>query len=140
VLVTTRLNPYLNFRDTASQAMDFYQSVFGGEITRSTFADIQMPCEPGEEGKVLHSQLEAPNGLVLMAADVPKATPLTLGSNYSVSLSGEDEAELGGYFEKLADGGSVTMPLGKAPWGDTFGALTDKFGVSWLVNIAGSPS
>jgi PhnB protein len=138
--VTTRLNPYLNFRDTAGSAMNFYQSVFGGEVTRSTFADIQMPCEPGEEGKILHSQLEVPNGLVLMAADVPKSMPLTLGNNYSVSLSGDDEAELTGYWEKLADGGSVTTPLAQAPWGDTFGMVTDKFGIAWLVNIAGTPA
>jgi PhnB protein len=137
--VPTRLNPYLNFRDTARQAMDFYQSVFGGELTRSVFADIQMPAEPGEEVKILHSQLVTGNGLVLMAADVPNQMELSSGSNFSVSLSGEDEAELSGYWAKLSEGGSVTMPLAKAPWGDTFGMLVDKFGVSWLVNIAGAP-
>jgi PhnB protein len=137
--VPTRLNPYLNFRDTARQAMDFYQSVFGGELTRSVFADIPMPAEPGEEDKILHSQLVTGNGLVLMAADVPNQMELSSGNNFSVSLSGEDEAELSGYWEKLSDGGNVTMPLAKAPWGDTFGMLVDKFGVSWLVNIAGAP-
>ena len=59
------------------------------------------------------------------------------GTNYSMSLSGDNEAELHGYFQKLSAGGTVTMPLEKAPWGDTFGMLTDKFGVSWLVNITG---
>jgi len=59
------------------------------------------------------------------------------GTNYSMSLSGDNEAELKGYFEKLSAGGNVTMPLEKAPWGDAFGMLTDKFGVSWLVNITG---
>jgi PhnB protein len=59
------------------------------------------------------------------------------GTNYSMSLSGDNESELQGYFEKLSVGGNVTMPLEKAPWGDTFGMLTDKFGVPWLVNIAG---
>ena len=136
--MTTRLNPYLNFRDTAGQAMDFYQSVFGGELTHSTFAEIQMPAEPGEEGKILHSQLVTDNGLVLMAADVPNQMELTPGTNYSVSLSGDDEAELSGYWEKLSDGANVTVLLAKAPWGDTFGMLVDKFGVSWLVNIAGA--
>ena len=60
-----------------------------------------------------------------------------VGTNYSMSLSGDNEAELKGYFEKLLIGGSVTMPLEKAPWGDKFGMLTDKFGVPWLVNIVG---
>jgi PhnB protein len=58
------------------------------------------------------------------------------GTNFSMSLSGDNETELQGYFEKLSDGGTVTMPLEKAPWGDTFGMLIDRFGVSWLVNIA----
>jgi PhnB protein len=55
-----------------------------------------------------------------------------------MSLSGDDEAELKAYFEKLAVGGTVTMPLNKAPWGDTFGMLTDRFGITWLVNISGA--
>jgi PhnB protein len=64
----------------------------------------------------------------------------TPGSNYSVSLSGDDDAELRGYWEKLSDGGTVTMPLEKAPWGDSFGMCVDKYGVSWLVNISGAES
>jgi PhnB protein len=67
----------------------------------------------------------------------PSSMEYKAGTNYSMSLSGDNEAELKGYFEKLLAGGNVTMPLEKAPWGDTFGMLTDKFGVSWLVNIAG---
>ena len=88
----------------------------------------------------MHSQLETPAGYTLMAADTPKAMEYTPGTNHSVSISGEnaDEAELRGYFEKLSDGGNVTMPLEAAPWGDTFGMVVDKFGVSWLVNIAGA--
>ena len=72
-----------------------------------------------------------------MASDTPNRMEYQAGTNYSMSLSGDNEAELKGYFEKLLAGGNVTMPLEKAPWGDTFGMLTDKFGVSWLVNIAG---
>jgi PhnB protein len=60
------------------------------------------------------------------------------GDNFSVSLSGDDEAELTGYWNKLAEGGTVSMPLAKAPWGDSFGQLRDRFGISWLVNIAGA--
>jgi PhnB protein len=62
----------------------------------------------------------------------------TPGTNYSVSLSGDDEAELTGYWNKLSEGGTVSMPLEKAIWGDSFGMCTDRFGVNWLVNIAGS--
>jgi PhnB protein len=71
-----------------------------------------------------------------MAADVPNRMEYQAGTNFSMSLSGENDAELRGYFEKLSNGGAVTMPLEKASWGDTFGMCTDKFGTSWLVNIS----
>src|SRR5256885_15057649 len=93
--------------------------------------------DPSEDNKVMHALLEADNGITFMASDTPNRMEYTAGTNYSMSLSGDNEAELKGYFEKLSAGGNVTMPLEKAPWGDTFGMPTDKFGVSWLVNIAG---
>lgn len=135
--MTTRLNPYLSFRDTAKQAMEFYQSVFGGELTLSSFGDFHASEDPAEADKIMHGQLVTPGDLVLMGADTPNQMPYNPGDNYSVSLSGEDEAELRGFWDRLADGGTVTVPLEKAPWGDTFGMLTDRFGVPWLVNIAG---
>jgi PhnB protein len=132
------LNPYLNFKDNARAAMEFYKSVFGGELTVSTFADLGAPVEEHEKELVMHSQLEAPNGIVLMGADTPSHMDFAEGRNGSVSLSGDDEPTLRGYWDKLAEGGEVGMPLEKAPWGDTFGMCTDRFGVPWLVNIAGS--
>jgi PhnB protein len=135
-----QLNPYLGFRDTARQAMDFYQSVFGGDLTSSTFAEFQASEDPAEKDKIMHSMLSTDSGLTLMASDTPNSMEYTPGTNYSISLSGgsEDEAELRRYWDMLSDGGTVTMPLDRAPWGDIFGMCTDKFGVSWLVNIAGS--
>ncbi len=126
----TRLNPYLGFRDTAREAMEFYRSVFGGELTISTFGDFQASDDPAEKDKVMHSQLETPGGLVLMGADTPSSMPYNPGDNFSVSLSGgpAEDAELRGYWEKLSDGGNVVEPLATAPWGDSFGMLTDKFG------------
>ncbi len=138
--MSTRLNPYLSFRDNAKDAMDFYQSVFGGDLSRSTFGEFHATEDPAEQDKIMHSMLTTESGLVLMASDTPSSMELTPGNNYAISLSGEDEAELRGYWDKLSDGGNVTMPLEKAPWGDTFGMCTDKFGVSWLVNIAGQES
>lgn len=133
------LNPYLNFRGTAREAMDFYQSVFGGEVQRSTFADYQMAQDPADNDLVMHSQLTSPGGFTLMAADVPAHMEFNPGSAVSISLSGDDEAELTGYWQKLVEGGTVIEPLSKAPWGDSFGMAIDRFGVQWLVNIAGSP-
>lgn len=133
----TQLNPYLNFKDNAREAMEFYKTVFGGKLLMSTFKDYGASQDVSEDNKIMHSMLEADNGITFMAADTPNRMEYKAGTNYSMSLSGDNEAELRGYFEKLSEGGNVTMPLEKAPWGDTFGMLTDKFGVPWLVNIAG---
>lgn len=135
--MATVLNPYLNFRGNARQAMEFYQSVFGGELRAQTYKDFGASQSPSEDNQIMHAQLEA-NGLVLMAADVPERMEYKAGNNFSLSLSGEDEARLRGYYDKLSEGGTVTMPLSKASWGDTFGMCLDRFGVSWLVNINAS--
>lgn len=129
------LNPYLSFKDSARDAMDFYQSVFGGNLTRSTFGEGGMPLsDPAEKDRIMHSQLETPAGFTLMASD----TPASMGApsaNGSISLSGTEDTELLGYWDKLTAGGQVAQPLMQAPWGDSFGMLVDKFGVSWMVNI-----
>jgi len=132
----TTLNPYLGFRDNAREAMTFYQSVFGGDLALSTFGEFQASEDPAEADKIMHGMLTTNNGLVLMGADTPNGMDFAQGSSISVSLSGDDETELRGYWDKLSgDGGSVTVPLEPAPWGDIFGMCTDKFGTAWLVNV-----
>lgn len=135
--MTTRLNPYLNFRDNAREAMEFYHSVFGGTLDLSPYSDMNVFDDPAEGSKIMHGMLTGDNGVVLMGADVPNAMEFTANSN--LSLSGDEEAVLRGWWDKLSDGATVTEPLTQAPWGDTFGMLTDKFGVPWMVNIAGAP-
>jgi PhnB protein len=136
--MTTHLNPYISFRDNAKQAMEFYQSVFGGELALSTFGEFHASDDPAEQDKIMHGMLTSPTGLVLMGADTPNSMNYNPGDNIAVSLSGEDEPELRGYWDKLVDGATITAPINAAPWGDIFGMLTDKFGVNWLVNIAGA--
>ena len=137
--MTTRLNPYISFRDQAREAMTFYQTVFGGELALSTFAEMNASEDPAEADKIMHSQLEGEDGLTLMAADTPKSMDYSPGNNMSVSLSGDDDARLRGYWEKLSASGTVTVPLEKAPWGDQFGMVKDRFGTDWMVNISGTP-
>ena len=132
----TRLNPYLSFKDNTRDAMEFYRTVFGGKLDAQTFKELNASQDPSEDDKIMHSQLEADNGITLMASDTPDRMEYKPGNNFNMSLSGDNEAELRGYFEKLAAGGAVTMPLEKAIWGDTFGMCVDKFGVQWLVNIS----
>lgn len=132
----SRLNPYLSFKDDAREAMEFYASVFGGKLEVSTFKEYHASEDPSEGDKVMHARLETENGIVIMGADTPNAMQYSPGARISMSLSGDDEDELRGYWDKLREGGTETMPLGKAPWGDTFGMLRDRYGIDWLVNIS----
>jgi PhnB protein len=136
--MAVKLNPYLNFRDDAREAMQFYQRVFGGKLDLATFKDYQASSDPSEDDKIMHAVLDA-DGIVFMASDTPSHMEYDPGTNFNMSLSGEDEARLRGYFDKLAEGGTVTMPLEAAAWGDTFGMLVDRFGIRWLVNISKTP-
>lgn len=132
--MASRLNPYLSFRADARQAMEFYKSVFGGTLTLNTFGEFGSP-EGADADKVMHAQLETDNGFTLMASDTPAGMEHTPGTNITVSLSGDDTDDLHGYWEKLSDGGTVTVPFEKQMWGDEFGACVDKFGIPWMVNI-----
>ena len=135
--MAVRLNPYLNFRDDARDAMTFYQSVLGGELTISTFGEFHASEDPAEQDKVMHAQLETPDGLVLMASDTPQAMEFRPQAGVAVSLSGDDEDTLRAYWERLSEDGSVVMPFEQAPWGATFGMCVDRFGTSWMVNAGG---
>jgi PhnB protein len=134
----SKLNPYISFQGNAREAMEFYKNVFGGQLTLSTFGEAGMTDHGVKPDQLMHAALVAENGITIMAAD--SATGMrefVAGTNVSLSLSGDNEAELTDYFNKLAEGGKVEQPLEKAPWGDTFGMCIDKFGTFWLVNIAG---
>lgn len=135
ISMQSKLNPYLSFKDNARQAMEFYKSVFGGKLDVNTFKEFNSSQDPSENDKIMHSMLEADNGITFMAADTPLHMEYKPGTNISMSLSGGNESELKGYFEKLSEGGTVVQPLEKAPWGDFFGMLVDKFGIQWMVNI-----
>ena len=132
--MASRLNPYIGFEGTARQAMEFYKGVFGGDLTVSTFGEFGAENSPDAD-KIMHSQLETDRGFTLMASDTPSGMARTSGDNITISLSGEDGGELRGYWDKLSDGGNVTMPLEKQMWGDEFGMVTDRFGIPWMVNI-----
>jgi PhnB protein len=136
------LNPYVNVLDgKAREALEFYRSVLGGELNVMTFGE--MGAEGPVADQVMHGQLETEAGFTLMVADAPpEMVQVTMGNNISISLSGpaEDGDALRGWFAGLAEGGQVPQPLEPAPWGDEFGMLVDRFGITWMVNIAGSGS
>jgi PhnB protein len=131
--MASRLNPYITFDGNAKEALDFYQRVFGGEVSVNTFAEFGGPPEKGDQ--IMHGQLETDAGFTLMAADPAPGQTLSPGNNHSVSLSGDDADMLRGYWSALSDGGTVTVPLEKQMWGDEFGMCVDSYGVAWMVNI-----
>ncbi|MCW2810163.1 MAG: hypothetical protein JWP61_621 [Friedmanniella sp.] len=133
--MTASMTPYLTFRGGAREALDRYREIFGGTVVISTFGEFGMADTPLAD-QVMHGQLEAPNGFVLMASDVPDGMDHTPGNSISVCLSGSELEELRGFFAGLAEGGTVSTPLEKQMWGDEYGACVDRFGVPWMVNIA----
>jgi len=136
--MTVKLNSYISFKDNARQAAEFYKSIFGGELFMDTFEkynSADMPVSEADKNKIMHAYLKGSNGVELMMADTPTGMEYQDGARISLTLNGDDETVIRGYWDKLAEGGKITMPLDKAPWGDTFGMLTDKFGVSWMIDI-----
>lgn len=128
------LNPYLSFRSDARTAMEFYCSVFGGDLVISTFGEYPgMVQDASENDLVMHSQLTTPEGFVLMASDTPSGMEYSAPAGISVSISGDDESRLQGLWDALADGGTVMMPFEVPPWGGRFGMLTDRFGIDWMI-------
>jgi PhnB protein len=133
--MASRLNPYLTFSGNAKQAMEFYQSVFGGNLRMTTFAEFGSQGEPYAD-QIMHAMLETETGFNLMASDAPPGMKeIVVGNNIVVSLSGDDADMLRGYWDKLATKGTVSTPLEKQAWGDEYGACTDQFGVDWMVDI-----
>ena len=136
--MASKLNPYLAFSNNAREAMEFYKAALGGELVVNTFGEYG--ADGPEADGVMHAQLETDAGFTLMASDMPPGSGETpAGGNVTVSLSGDDTDQLRGYWDKLSEGGTVTMPLEKQMWGDEFGQCVDRFGVGWLVNI-GQPA
>ena len=133
--MATRLNPYLRFNGDAREAMEFYHSIFGGDLKVNTFGEFGMQDTP-QADQLMHAQLETELGYTIMASDTPPGMGYNPGDTITVSLSGDEEV-LRTYFEMLAEGGKVGTPLEKQMWGDEYGDLVDKYGVSWMVNLGG---
>ncbi|ALJ21537.1 VOC family protein [Microbacterium sp. No. 7] len=127
------LNPYISFKNSAREALEFYQSVLGGELQIDEFSSFPDMAPAGEESLVMHGQLTTDDGLVLMASDTPSSMPYSPPGGISVSLSGDDAERLQAAWDGLAEGGAVIEPYQTPPWGGTFGMLTDRFGVVWMV-------
>ena len=129
---------HLNFRGDARPALDFYRSVFGGQLVAVTYADAHNVQDPDDADKVMWGQVEADSGFRVMAYDVPAGQPFDRGTAlFFVSVRSGDAAEVTAAWEGLADGAQVLFPLGPAPWGaPLYGMLVDRFGVTWVLDVA----
>jgi PhnB protein len=133
--MTSQLNPYLTFNGNAREAMEFYHSVFGGQLRINTFGEFGS-SDPAIADKVMHAMLTTDQGYILMASDIAPGMPYNPGNTITCSLSGDPGEGLEQTWEKLSDGGTVTMPFEKQVWGDVYGMCIDKFGIPWMVDIA----
>lgn len=149
--MTIKTTTHLNFRGTARQALEFYQRVFGGDLMAATYGDFEMPKDAPGADRIVFGQVESEDGFRIMAYDIPgqdaSDAGITAGSTrrengvtftdrtFFQSVRGETLAEVTGYWERLADGGAVIEPLAASAWSPGFGMLTDRFGVTWILDV-----
>jgi PhnB protein len=134
----TTLKPYLFFAGNCRQAVEFYHTVFGGELALSTFAEVPDPAVQARGDGIMHADLTG--GLVEFMASDNDRDEAYPPSCITLSMNGDDNEAITAAFNKLAEGGTITSPLTKEYWGATFGMVTDKFGIDWMVNISEAPA
>jgi PhnB protein len=128
------LVPYLHFNGNAEEVLNFYKDAFDGEIlTINRYGDSPMKLDESLNNKIIHSRLKFDDNIIMISDSFNGKLANTDG-NIQLSVEVDDENKLNEAFNKLADGGKVTMPLAKQFWGATFGMLQDKFGVNWMFN------
>lgn len=134
-----QVNAYLTFDGNCEEAFNFYKNAFNKEFEYiGRFKDIPTENELNDENgnKIMHISLRISNETVLMGSDTNEncGQTVTFGDNISVSINTESKEEAEDLFNKLSDGGTVSMPLEKTFWGAYFGMFIDKFGINWMVN------
>ncbi|MDA0563603.1 VOC family protein [Streptomonospora sp. S1-112] len=128
---------HLNFRGDARAALEHYQSVFGGRVTVITYKDMGGAPDEAESDWVVWGEVAADNGFHVMAYDVPSQQPWDQGRNpFFVSVRGDDTDEISALWEKLAKGSTVIQPLEPSQWAPLYGMLTDRFGITWVLDVA----
>jgi PhnB protein len=128
---------HVNLRGDARQALEFYQSVFGGQLALVTYRDAGNVQDPADADHIMWGQVDASNGFRVMAYDVPAAMPWNPGDNaYFVSLRGDTAEEIAAHWTKLAVGATILRPIEPSPWSPLYGMLKDRFGVTWVLDVA----
>lgn len=148
--MTIQTTPHLNFRGDARQALEFYQSVFGGFTVINTYADFGMPADIPGSDKVVFGLVAAENGFRAMGYDVPGQNEGGISGGGStrrennttvtdqalfISIGSDSLEELQGYWDVLAVDATIVEPLAASAWSAGFGMLTDRFGVTWSISV-----
>ncbi len=127
---------HLNFRGDARAALELYQSVFGGDLSAVSYADAHSVQNPAEADQIMWGQVASADGFHVMAYDVPSSRAWEPGvAPFFVSVRGADADEIRRYWDRLADGSTVVVPLAPAPWAPLYGMMTDRFGVTWVLDV-----
>ena len=135
--MTVQTTTHLNFRGKAREALGFYVSVFGGEQTIVTYGDLEAAQDPGQAAQVIWGQVISPDGFRVMAFDVQPAKPWQPGENaFYVSVRGDSAEQITAFWDKLGEDGSVLQPLGPSAWSPLYGMLKDRFGITWILDVA----
>jgi PhnB protein len=128
--------PHVNLRGNAREALEFYRSVFGGDLVAVTYRDAQNVQNADEADQIMWGQVASADGFHIMAYDVPSSTPWSRGENpFFVSVRGKDAGEITAYWKRLSDDATVVRPLAPAGWAPLYGMLTDRFGVTWVLDV-----
>ena len=139
--MTVTTTTHLNFRGQAREALDLYASIFGGQVIAFTYRDAHVDADGAVPDQLMWGGFQAPNGLSVMAFDVPPGRPFSRGEDSGcVSGRGDDPDEITRCFTVLAEGGTVRTALGPAPWAPLYGMLDDRFGITWVMDVVPSPS
>lgn len=138
---------HLNFPGTAREAPEFYGSVFDGAVTLSTYADFGMPADAPGADRIVFGRVEGADGIRLLGYDIPGENAPVAGwtrrengvtltdRSFFQSLSADSLDELTGYWEALSEGAEIVEPLAASAWSAGFGMLTDRFGVTWTLDV-----
>ncbi|MBM2614537.1 VOC family protein [Actinoplanes sp. LDG1-06] len=139
--MTVTTTAHINSRGQARDMLDFYGKAFHGEVTVATYTDIHAAEDPSHADQVAWGQVTAPNGFRVMAYDVQPSKTFDAGENaFYIALRGDDAGEIQQMWDGLADGATVLTPLGPAPFAPLYGMLTDRYGVTWIVDVTPSPN
>ncbi len=139
--MTVTTTTHLNFRGQAREALELYASIFGGQVIAFTYRDAHVDADGAVPDQLMWGGFQAPNGLSVMAFDVPPGRPFSRGEDsVFISVRGDDPDEITRCFHVLAEGGTVRTALGPAAWAPLYGMLTDRFGITWVMDVTPSQS